>query len=534
MNISLQRSSITFYDNSNTESYRGKKWLAFIAASARVFHFSLLRRCLLQARAWLVTAGGRPQESNSSPTDVTTIHNEIIPHPSLHPISMAPLPQPHCFCSKVRSVAVLAIVVLCLSSLYYLSVSRSGAVEAESSATSGTPEDSAQPMPLPDRERTNEQSTAALEISTNQITVGTGNFDVTLHPSETVQRQTHFDFSGNDTLVLIHIQKSGGSDFLRHLVTLKRNGIQMCSPDHSTKRQSAKRQYAICPKTWDNVNPAEAEVWLVAEKTLGWVCGLHPFYTEYRSCLSAQNIHRNPKKLSIKVNPGRNLCFIVVLRHPVLRYLSEYFHVQRGASWSYRHKCGGREVTTEEMPPCYPGYYAGEAWENVTLTKFLSCEHNWANNRQTMMVADLESVGCFRRSFPTRQDRERLLQSAKDNLDKFAYFGITEYMEESALLFEKTFGMEFGDRLEQKPIQDLHSAPMLQSLWSNQNFYDQILQANALDMELYDYALQLFTRRLKAIGITINSSIVDEQIKKLNPNALPQRKKYSRLKYEIT
>ena len=428
-------------------------------------------------------------------------------------------------------MAVLAAVVLCLGSLYYLS----GGLAAVDLVSSVDDVKDSQLQHLTEiLERTDSTSTpsaAGLEISTNQITVGIDTLKGSLPETLHVQHQTHFDFNGNDTLVFIHIQKTGGSNFLRHLVTLKKNGAQLCLANHSVaKRQTTKRQYALCPKSWEHPT---AEVWLLAEKTVGWACGLHPFYTEFRSCILAQGIR--PTKLLNRVNPRRNFCFTTILRHPVLRYLSEYFHVQRGATWSYRHKCGGREVTDEEVPPCYHGYYTGEKWENVSLTSFVSCEDNWANNRQTRMVADLASIGCFQKSLYTRQERDRLLlQSAKDNLEKFPYFGITEYAEESALLFEKTFGMEFGDRMEQKPIQDLNSAPVLPSLWNKQDIYKQIVQSNALDMELYDYALQLFTTRLKAIGVTIDSSKVDKEIEKLNPDFLLQRKKFSHLKYDIT
>ena len=38
-----------------------------------------------------------------------------------------------------------------------------------------------------------------------------------------------FDPHGNDTLVFIHIQKTGGTTFVGHLHTLKKDGIDLCS-----------------------------------------------------------------------------------------------------------------------------------------------------------------------------------------------------------------------------------------------------------------------------------------------------------------
>nr|CAI5825851.1 unnamed protein product [Callosobruchus analis] len=72
------------------------------------------------------------------------------------------------------------------------------------------------------------------------------------------------------------------------------------------------------------------------------------------------------------------------------RYLSEFRHVQRGATWrGSRHFCKGRPVTEKELPPCYEG----ENWGGVELDEFIACKSNLAANRQTRMLADLELIG---------------------------------------------------------------------------------------------------------------------------------------------
>lgn len=331
---------------------------------------------------------------------------------------------------------------------------------------------------------------------------------------------TYFDPHGNDSLVFIHIQKTGGSDFLRHLVTLKKNGVKLCDASNSARRRERKSRRTPCPKDWEF---PDKEPWLIAEKTLGWVCGLHASYAEFKACLpTIKYLHHD-----------RKLYFMTLLRHPVLRYVSEYLHFQRGASWGTRHKCGGKVITDAEMPPCYPGYYNNEPWVNVTLPAFIACESNWANNRQTMMLADLVSVGCFERS---REERERLmLQSAKRSLKNFAYFGITEYIEESEALFERTFGVEFGEKVTQRSLSDLHSAPMLKTLWSKHDVYQEIADANGLDMELYEYALQLFAVRLKTIGKTIDIGKIDRAVQVLSPDAIAHTaNKFKRLRYNMS
>ena len=52
---------------------------------------------------------------------------------------------------------------------------------------------------------------------------------------------------------------------------------------------------------------------------------------------------------------GRFL-YITVLRDPFNRYVSEYKHVRRGATWkSARLQCNGRQASLEEVPFCFDG-----------------------------------------------------------------------------------------------------------------------------------------------------------------------------------
>ncbi len=434
-----------------------------------------------------------------------------------------------CVSPRWRSLTASCIIILCVL-VYYL-VSTPGSSRRPTGKKTS-------PAPAP--ARTNVYGSYANTV-TNSNSVGVPGLNhVAQHTAEhvvehPVWKPIKFDPQGNDTLVFVHIQKTGGSQFSRHLVTLKRHGRSLCTdspPDGPPHRRLVlpKKDYSFCPRStnWQS----QEDQWLVSGKTVGWVCGVHAFYTEFKSCLQ----FGSSKAAARGVSTGRHFHYITLLRHPVLRYISEYLHVQRGAKWSNRHECGGREVTDAEMPPCYPGYYEGESWTNVSLVDFYSCESNWANNRQTMMIADLESVGCFSRTAYTPEIRkEMILESAKNNLARhFDYFALTEYMDESSLLFEKTFGMEFGEKLEQRPLSDLHSAPLLQSLWDSQNIYDKIARANSLDMELYDYALRLFSARATAVGIDIDYDKVEKEIEVLDPKRVANTaRKFTRLNYDL-
>ena len=129
-------------------------------------------------------------------------------------------------------------------------------------------------------------------------------------------------------------------------------------------------------------------------------------------------------------------------------------------------------------------------WRGVVLEEFMKCELNPAANRMTRMLADLTDIKC---NPDLIQDRvrmeEMMLKSAKSNLERFAYFGLTEYQTESQTLFERTFGVEFSKSFEQ---QETHAS----SIEVNQDLTQKIRAINHLDVELYRWAKELFLSRL--------------------------------------
>ena len=385
--------------------------------------------------------------------------------------------QPKCFCSKSRVAMVVVVVVVTLIYLVSSNVSE---------RFKNTP---LQKNYLPHH----------YIIGNEQAS-----------PCDQTQNKRTYDFYGSDTLVVIHIQKTGCTDFLRHVVTVKKNNKYLCELSDDTlqrieKRQSlpkGKKERVSCPR--DPSNPHSAQ-WLIAEKTMGWKCGVHPTLTEYRKCLPGIDIGNGDQ------NSQHH--YMTFLRHPVLRYLSEFEHVARGAHWSARKQCGGKKVTDAEMPPCYPQFYDGNVWENLTLAEFMACESNWAINRQVLGLADLTSAGCYNRTHENRDSK--LLESAKCNLEKFAFFGLTEYQNESCKLFESVFNVTFTVRLETRDFSSLHSAPMLQAIWKRTDLYDKIARINYLDMQLYEHALKLFARRVEAIGLSIDLQKVDQDVREI-------------------
>lgn len=283
---------------------------------------------------------------------------------------------------------------------------------------------------------------------------------LTIHP---------FDINGRDIMVFLHIQKTGGSNFNLHLV----KNLQLKRACRQVKGKVFKKATGfMCQR------PNSNEFWLYSRSSTGWVCGLHPDFTTWTNCLEKYSRPKPFKKDKI--------FYITILRHPFDRLLSEFKHVQRGATW----KTSKFVCNNEEYKP--QACYKGDNWTNVTLPEFLDCPTNLAFNRQTRMLANLTEFGCNRGRYIYGR---AMLESAKRNLRSLAYFGLTEYQEDSQYLFEKTFGLKFRNVLSQTPANKTHSNEAASTVTAKE--ISRIREVTNLDQELYNYAKILFFRRLK-------------------------------------
>lgn len=134
--------------------------------------------------------------------------------------------------------------------------------------------------------------------------------------------------------------------------------------------------------------------------------------------------------------------------------------------------------------------YLGDDWSGVTLQEFMNCGHNLANNRQVRMLADLSLVGCYNLTFMNESERNMiLLQSAKNNLKNMAFFGLTEFQRKTQYLFERTFSLEFISPFTQ------YNTTRASNVDINESVRKRIEEMNFLDMQLYEYAKDLFLQR---------------------------------------
>ncbi|KAG5896819.1 hypothetical protein JTB14_032061 [Gonioctena quinquepunctata] len=281
-----------------------------------------------------------------------------------------------------------------------------------------------------------------------------------------------FDMDSHDVMVFLHMQKTGGTSFGKHLV----HDLDLKRP--CTCPLSRKRCYCF--------RPHSNQSWLFSRYTTGWKCGLHADWTELTSCV-------DEKLDELEDVVKRRYFYITLLRDPVSRYLSEFRHVQRGATWKgARHFCNGRTARERDLPSCYEG----DNWEGVGVDEFINCESNLAINRQTRMLADLELVGCYNKSYMPTEDRDRImLASAKKNLKSMAFFGLTEHQKISQYIFEETFNLRFAIPFEQNNA--TVSSSTLTTLTPEQS--EKIKALNSLDNQLYNFAKRILFDRFEKL-----------------------------------
>ena len=261
--------------------------------------------------------------------------------------------------------------------------------------------------------------------------LGTGRKDG--EQGEDANSDIRFDVNANDVIVFLHIQKTGGSTFGRHLV------LHLSSKTPCSCKKILGKLRCSCRRSGSD------ESWFVSRYSSRWPCGIHAGWTQLQPCVPRVLDEKEGKHLR------RTFFYITILRDPVARFLSEHHHRRIGASWSGEPAmCDGRKTNDDKvsnMAPC------GQDWMSISLGNFTECERNPAKNRQTRMLADLTLADCDNIAGMASHEREKImLESAKENLNSMVFFGLTEHQGENKVLFEKTFGLRFeaAESFEQK------------------------------------------------------------------------------------
>ena len=221
-------------------------------------------------------------------------------------------------------------------------------------------------------------------------------------------------------------------------------------------------------------------------------CDIHAGYAELENCIKKD--YRNLGKIH----------YLTMLRNPQERYLSEFQHVKKGATWvNAIRRCLYLEIYSKK---CYGNK---KDWSYVEFQDFLNCEYNLANNRQVRMLANYNRIGCNKLNCwlkssncsleMKKQFDNELLESAKETLLSVSFFGLTEYQNYSFSLFEKTF----ENKLKFSQPFPLQTERLGQKLLEHdfKDYLNEINEKNHLDIQLYDFAKELFFQRISGFII---------------------------------
>ena len=130
---------------------------------------------------------------------------------------------------------------------------------------------------------------------------------------ETINKGLNFDINKN-ALAFMHIQKTSGKEFDKKFsadLMVKHNGqwIRACKERNDGRRGL---------KAYD-CNLGGKTDWYLSRGTNGWPCGIHPFYSQIKKCYPQV----------VKKYKGHDIFVFTMLRNPIIRYLSEWYHISR-------------------------------------------------------------------------------------------------------------------------------------------------------------------------------------------------------------
>jgi heparan sulfate 6-O-sulfotransferase HS6ST1 len=321
----------------------------------------------------------------------------------------------------------------------------------------------------------------------------------------------NFD-ENKDTLILFHIQKTSGSNFEKQIwnnLQIKQNNqvLKVCSFD------ARKKTYKCI------LNSYKQPIYF--NRYVLRMCDIHATFAELKYCvqnvlkdrsyvktLQYQDINeRTNKQQTVKFNVyafDGQIHYLTFLRNPIDRYLSEYLHVKRGATWRQANRiCNSQDIYANN---CYKG---AMNWKSITsLDEFINCDYNQANNRMTRMLADYDTLGCSilrcwtessncSRSLKKELDEQMLNSAMKTLENQIGFFGLNEYQNLSYRLFERVYNGKFIFSNETKFL--VESNRHLNKATKEQIYL--IHEKNNLDIRLYKFAKKLFFMRLQSFEI---------------------------------
>ena len=201
-------------------------------------------------------------------------------------------------------------------------------------------------------------------------------------------------------------------------------------------------------------------------------------FEEFQSDLTNKDINllRGHFEFGIHLIVKSPAYYLTFLRNPVDRVISEYYYILSKSNHPYHAKLKNEKVNLDEFVKLY----------------------NHINNLQVKKISGTNFSQHFDNIELTLYE-ESILETAKRNLENyFPVVGLTEHFDESLLLLRKEFGWDWP-YYEKKNVtvkpKKFEEIPL--------SIIEIIKEKNQLDIELYEYAKQLFNNKVEAYGVDI-------------------------------
>ncbi len=290
---------------------------------------------------------------------------------------------------------------------------------------------------------------------------------VKLAPSTASIAKFCIDTLSVDYVISVRIQKTGSKKMFQKLKATLGSACDWTKCPCQNRQHNAPDSFAIekkhgkrCSSISEGMN---CLLTCGSTPRLFWFDAPHADWQDYQTGLRLGN--------------SSNVIFVTQLREPIARVLSEYRQaVYQPVLWDYH------------------------APKNLSLHEFVtSCAvcSPGVENRQTRMLAGVGDQP-WNRVYSSGRD---MLEQAKQNLARTAWFGLYEKYEESIALLHKTLP-SIAENLvptqtNRNPSDGINSENLLGILHQPHLHaaIDAIHRKNQLDLELYQYARQLFRER---------------------------------------
>ena len=151
------------------------------------------------------------------------------------------------------------------------------------------------------------------------------------------ENKRSFDLTREDSLlVFLHIQKTGGTVFGKHLLRDIKGLSCPCTLRNRHKQRHCQCYHPSMHVISQNINSiinigfiiGSHQLWYFSRYTRGWICGVHPDYTTLQHCLPKLLESRDEDQKLITLTDRHvkrpTYLYVTLIRNPIGRYLSEY------------------------------------------------------------------------------------------------------------------------------------------------------------------------------------------------------------------